>query len=110
MSDLHKALADISRIRVHLAAGTTFRGFGPAVIAVSGLLTVAVAIGQSGGLLLAELPLPLLVTWVVVAIAASLLIGIEMRARTASTWALPMRCCSVRSSTSCRSVQQAPPS
>jgi hypothetical protein len=82
MSDLHKALADIGRIRVQLAAGTMFRGFGPAVIAVSGLLAVAVAIGQSGGVLPAEPPLPFLVTWVVVAIAASLLIGIEMRART----------------------------
>lgn len=82
MSDLHKALADIGRIRVQLAAGTMFRGFGPTVIAVSGLLAIAVAVGQTGGVLPAEPPLPFLLTWVVVAIIASVLIGIEMRART----------------------------
>ena len=44
MRDLDKALADILAIRSQLAAGTAFRGYGPATIAVTGsvaLLTAA---------------------------------------------------------------------
>lgn len=82
MSDLHKALADISRIRVQLAAGTMFRGFGPAVIAVSGLMALSVAAGQASGVLPTETPLSFLLVWVVVAVAAATLIVLEMRART----------------------------
>ena len=36
MQDLHKALADIGSIRQQIAAGTMFRGFGPAVVATTG--------------------------------------------------------------------------
>jgi hypothetical protein len=40
MSDLDKALADIIAIRSQLAAGTAFRGYGPATMAA----TAAVAL------------------------------------------------------------------
>ncbi|MCB1513482.1 MAG: hypothetical protein H6876_07930 [Hyphomicrobiaceae bacterium] len=82
MSDLHKALADIGRIRVQLAAGTMFRGFGPAVIALSGVMALAAAAAQSAGALPDDAPMPFLLVWIVVAIASGALIGIEMRART----------------------------
>jgi hypothetical protein len=34
--DLDKALADISTIRSQIAAGTAFRGYGPAALAATG--------------------------------------------------------------------------
>lgn len=81
MTDLHKALADIGNIRVQLAAGTMFRGFGPAVIAGSGLLALAAAIAQSAGLLPSTDAFAYVLVWVGVACLASVLIGVEMRAR-----------------------------
>ncbi len=41
MSDLDKALADIFAIRSQIAAGTAFRGYGPAAVAVTGGLALA---------------------------------------------------------------------
>lgn len=80
MSDLNKALADIVNIRLHLAAGTMFRGFGPAVIAATGALALAAAAAQS------RLdPVPnadsYVAVWTAVAIVSAALIGAEMVAR-----------------------------
>ena len=36
MRDLDKALADIIAIRSQIAAGTAFRGYGPATVAATG--------------------------------------------------------------------------
>lgn len=47
MSDLHQALAQLSAIRTQVARDTQFRGYGPASIAASGLLALAVAATQS---------------------------------------------------------------
>jgi hypothetical protein len=47
MRDLQEALADINAIRVQVARGTQFRGYGPKSIAASGLLAIAVATAQS---------------------------------------------------------------
>ncbi|MDP9084850.1 MAG: hypothetical protein M3N50_13975 [Pseudomonadota bacterium] len=47
MRDLHDALAEIRQIRTQVARDTQFRGYGPASIAVSGLLALAVAAVQS---------------------------------------------------------------
>jgi hypothetical protein len=83
MRDLQKALADIGSIRQQLAAGTMFRGFGPAVVAVTGLLAAATATAQS--LWLADpthQPLAFLAAWAATAIAGAALIGAEMIART----------------------------
>ena len=46
MSDLHQALAQLSAIRTQVARDTQFRGYGPASIAASGLLALAVAAVQ----------------------------------------------------------------
>ena len=83
MQDLRKALADIGSIRQQLAAGTMFRGFGPAVVAITGLLAAATATAQS--LWLgdpAHQPLLFLAEWAATAVVGAALIGAEMIART----------------------------
>lgn len=83
MDDLKKALADIGDIRLQLAAGTMFRGFGPAVMALTGLLALSTATVQTvwlGGLP-AE-PHAFVTTWATVAVLSAALIGWEMHART----------------------------
>ena len=82
MHDLHKALADIGNIRQQLAAGTMFRGFGPAVIATTGLLALASAAVQAAWFDdLGREPLIFLGVWVMTAIVSAGLIGVEMLAR-----------------------------
>jgi hypothetical protein len=83
MQDLRKALADIGSIRQQLAAGTMFRGFGPAVVAITGLLAAATATAQS--LWLGDptqQPLAFLGEWAATAVVGAALIGAEMIART----------------------------
>jgi hypothetical protein len=82
MQDLDKALADIGTIRNQIAAGTAFRGYGPAAMAATGAVALATAILQfaflddpTGN------PLTFLFGWVVAAILSSALIWIEMQAR-----------------------------
>jgi hypothetical protein len=76
-------LADIGSIRQQLAAGTMFRGFGPAVVAATGLLAAATATAQSIWLADPERqPLAFLAAWAATAVASAGLIGAEMIART----------------------------
>jgi hypothetical protein len=83
VQDLDKALADIGNIRRQLAAGTMFRGFGPPVVALTGLLALAAAASQSLWLTTPhEDQMLFLGVWVVVAILSATLVGIEMSART----------------------------
>lgn len=82
MSDLHKALADIGNIRLQLAAGTMFRGFGPSVVALTGVLALATAAAQWVWGDRHASPLAFLTAWIGVAILSSVLIGLEMRQRT----------------------------
>ena len=46
MRDLDKALADIMAIRSQIAAGTAFRGYGPAAMAATGGVALATAVLQ----------------------------------------------------------------
>ena len=46
MRDLDKALADIFAIRSQIAAGTAFRGYGPATVAATGGLALFTAFLQ----------------------------------------------------------------
>jgi len=48
MTELRQALAEIRAIRIQVARGTQFRGYGPKSIAASGLLALGVAAFQSG--------------------------------------------------------------
>jgi hypothetical protein len=82
MSDLHKALSDIHVIRQQLAAGTVFRGFGPRIIAVTGVLALVTASAQSIWFeALAGEPAPFVVGWVVTAVVSATLIGVSAMTR-----------------------------
>jgi len=82
MNELQKALADISNIRLHLAAGTLFRGFGPAVIAATGIMALAAATVQSLMFSPVGEAITFVAVWTVLAIFSATLIGFEMVART----------------------------
>lgn len=82
MRDLDKALADIITIRSQIAAGTAFRGYGPAAIAATGGVALVTAVLQylwlddpTGH------PLTFLFGWAVAAALSALMIWIEMQAR-----------------------------
>jgi len=82
MSDLDKALADIIAIRSQIAAGTAFRGYGPAAMAATGAIALITAILQF--LLLHDPtgnPLTFFFGWAAAALLSSTLIWIEMQAR-----------------------------
>ena len=82
MRDLDKALADISTIRSQIAAGTAFRGYGPAVIAATAGLALITAVFQflwlddpTGH------PLIFFSGWAATAFVSGGMIWIEMQAR-----------------------------
>jgi hypothetical protein len=82
MRDLDKALADIVAIRSQIAAGTAFRGYGPAAIAATGGLALMTAVAQ---LLWLDdptgQPVMFFAGWAATALVSAGLIGVEMRAR-----------------------------
>jgi hypothetical protein len=83
MRDLDKALADIIAIRSQLAAGTAFRGYGPATIAATSGVALVTAILQH--VLLPEPsqhPLTFLFGWAAAAALSAAMIWVEMLART----------------------------
>jgi len=82
MRDLDKALADIFAIRSQIAAGTAFRGYGPAAVAATGGLALATAIVQflwlddpTGH------PLAFFAGWAAAALVSGGMIWTEMQAR-----------------------------
>ena len=82
MRDLDKALADIIAIRSQIAAGTAFRGYGPAAIAATGGVALLTTILQylwlddpTGD------PLAFLFGWAFAAAVSALVICTEMQAR-----------------------------
>lgn len=82
MRDLDKALDDIVAIRSQIAAGTAFRGYGPATLAVTGGLALATAVAQS--LWLGDptdRAFAFFGQWIAVAIVSCAVIGVEMMAR-----------------------------
>lgn len=82
MQDLDRALAEITAIRAQMARGTEFRGYGPITVAATGALALMTAALQA-----AIAPDPsrqifaYLALWVSAALVSSLLVGIEMIAR-----------------------------
>jgi hypothetical protein len=83
MRDLDKALADIIAIRSQLAAGTAFRGYGPAAIAATSGVALITALLQH--LFLADPthnPLTFFFGWAAAAALSGAMIFIEMLART----------------------------
>jgi hypothetical protein len=82
MRDLDKALADIGAIRSQIAAGTAFRGYGPATMAATGVIALITTILQYWLIAnpTAE-PLGFFLGWGAAAALSGLMIWIEMRAR-----------------------------
>lgn len=79
MQNVDKALADIMDIRNQLALGRMFRGFGPAVLAVTGLFALLLMAAQLiWPQALASNPATLLGWWVFAAVMSIIFIGIEM--------------------------------
>lgn len=81
-TDLDKALADIVAIRNQIAAGTAFRGYGPATVAATGGLALTTAVAQH--LWLDDptgRPLVFFAAWATTALISAALIWVEMRAR-----------------------------
>ena len=82
MRDLDKALADIFAIRSQIAAGTAFRGYGPAAVAATGGLALATALVQF--LWLDDPtahPLLFFAGWAAAALVSGGMIWTEMQAR-----------------------------
>ncbi len=82
MNNLDQALADIANIRSQMAAGTVFQGFGPEVMALTGLLALLTMIAQLiwPSYLAGSLE-TMLWTWVCIAVVSATLVAIEARAR-----------------------------
>lgn len=78
MTELEKALADIEAIKGQIARSAEFRGYGPATIALTGLLVILAAFIQW-----VWLPNPArdvgayIAIWTVTAVIAAALVGIE---------------------------------
>lgn len=83
MSELHKALGDISSIRRQVAQSTQFRGYGPATLAVTGCIGFLAAAAQS-----IWLPNPAnhlsayLRIWIATAVLSAAITGAQMYTRT----------------------------
>jgi hypothetical protein len=78
MRDLDRALADIGAIRAQLARETMFHGYGPATLAVTGLLALAMAAAQIGWLDdPTNRPGVYFALWIATAAAAVALVAVE---------------------------------
>ena len=82
MKELQQALSEIQSIRCQVARGTEFRGYGPASIALSGILALLVAAAQTRWMASTEVAIWLGV-WAGTAAVSVLMTGIEtfVRAR-----------------------------
>lgn len=82
MRDLDKALADISTIRSQIAAGTAFRGYGPAALGATAALALVTAVALA--LFLDDpngQPATFLLAWGATAVVSLAIIFVEMRRR-----------------------------
>jgi len=83
MSNLDKALAEITAIRGQMARASQFRGYGPATFAITGTLAAMCAVGQAMWLANpAQDMARYLSLWVAAAAIAALMVGVEMITRT----------------------------
>jgi len=82
MSNLDKALAEITAIRGQMARASQFRGYGPATFAITGTLAGLCAVGQSIWLKQPAAALDrYLSLWIAAAAIAALMVGVEMITR-----------------------------
>jgi hypothetical protein len=82
MHDLERALSDIKTLRMQAARGLEFRSYGPAAFAATGLLAIAVAVGQAWWI---EAPpgdvTAYLSLWIATAALSAVIIGIDVITR-----------------------------
>jgi len=82
MRDINKALSDIGEIRTQIAAGTSFRGYGPVAIVITGMIGIATAIGQSVFRVAPDTTPALFVwSWVGAGLLSAIVVRIEMQGR-----------------------------
>ncbi len=82
MSNLDRALAEISAIRGQMARASEFRGYGPATFTVTALLAAVAAVGQSIWLKDPAANVPAyLGLWIATATLSAAIIGFEMVTR-----------------------------
>jgi len=82
MRDINKALSDIGEIRTQIAAGTSFRGYGPATIVVTGLIGIATAFAQNFFRIHPDATPALFVwSWVGAGLLSAAMVRIEMQGR-----------------------------
>jgi hypothetical protein len=82
MRELDKALADITAIRSQMARGTQFRGYGPATIALTGIVALGAGVIQGFWLEDASANIAAYIAlWIAAAILSVIIVGIEMIAR-----------------------------
>ena len=82
MSDLHKALGDISSIRREMARSTQFRGYGPATLAATSALAMLVASSQAIWVPTPASEIPAyLAIWISTAVLSAALTGAQMYQR-----------------------------
>jgi hypothetical protein len=83
MNDLYKALGDISSIRRQMGQSTEFRGYGPATLAATGILTILAATAQAIWLPNAANHISAyLIIWIPTAVLSAMLTGVQMYTRT----------------------------
>jgi hypothetical protein len=83
MTDLHKALDDISSIRRQMAHSTQFRGYGPATLAATGVIAFLAAAAQSIWLPDPANHIPAYLSlWISTAVVSAALTGVQMYTRT----------------------------
>lgn len=82
MTNLDRALAEISAIRGQMARASQFRGYGPATFAITGLMAMIAAAGQAVWIKAPAAHVPAYLTlWVGLAAVSAALIGLEMITR-----------------------------
>lgn len=82
MHDLEKALGEIGDIRAKLATNAMFRGFGPRIVAITGLLALLNALAQTlWPEIFADSAQRYIWSWIAIGVIATALTATEMWAR-----------------------------
>jgi hypothetical protein len=82
MTDIHKALGDISSIRRQVAQSTQFRGYGPATLAATGMMAFVAALAQGAWLPDPAHHIPAYMSiWIATALLSAVLTGVQMYTR-----------------------------
>lgn len=82
MRDINKALSDIGEIRTQIAAGTSFRGYGPVAIVITGVIGIATSLAQSLYRIAPDTKPTLFVgSWIGAGLFSAAVVRIEMQGR-----------------------------